>query len=200
MNSEKIIFASQNIHKLQEATDILRSLQEPLDITPLPASFNSQTLPETGKSLEENSLQKATYVHHALQCPCIADDSGLFVDALGGEPGIYSARYAGPHATDAQNLHKLLGKMENIPNRSCEFRCVVTYIDTHSHSFQFVGKVAGRLTTASSGIHGFGYDPIFVPEGFSETLAQLPSEIKNKLSHRYRALHAWAQFLIQHSR
>ena len=185
------ILATRNAHKVEELQALLgsRVCLQSLDGLDLPAE-----LPETGRTLEENSAQKARFVWEHTQIPCLADDSGLEVAALGGAPGVDSAHYSG-RRDDAGNLARVLHELQTRPDRTARFRCVLSLYDGHVvHSFE--GSCPGHMAEAPAGDHGFGYDPAFVPEGYTQTFGQLPAEVKNALSHRARAaqqLVAWLE-------
>ena len=190
----KIIFATSNQGKLREAAEILGPAYEiisPADLGIL------EDIPETGDTFRANSLQKAQYIWKKTGMDCIADDSGLEVDALGGAPGIYSARYAGEgHDFDA-NIVKLLRELRGVPvaQRTARFRCVVTLLQGGEPVF-FDGRMEGRIATRRSGHGGFGYDPVFIPDAFPDrTVAVLGEEVKNSISHRGMALRAMADYL-----
>lgn len=153
---------------------------------------------ETGDSLEENSHIKAQYVFDKKGLPVFADDSGLVVKALNGEPGVYSARYAGPEKDDEKNMNLLLDRLESHMDRSAEFQTVITYISPEGAFIQFKGAIEGTITNEKKGLNGFGYDPIFQPRGYDETFAELPQEEKNKISHRAKALKKLLDHLQKH--
>ncbi len=157
----------------------------------------SEPIPEDFDTLEANSLQKASFIFHALEgrWATVSDDTGLEVDYLGGAPGAFSARYAGPGCSFADNVAKLLGALEGVKHRSARFRTVITLIEPSGEARQFEGSVAGEILTAPSGGEGFGYDPIFRPLGYNSTFAQMPLEQKNQLSHRGRAIRALVDYL-----
>lgn len=193
MNATKIIFATGNRGKLREAEEILGEGFELLT----PADFGiTEDIPETGSTLEENSLQKAEYLHARLGCDCFADDTGLEVDALGGAPGVYTARYAGESKDFNMNMDKVLSELEGQENRRARFRSVVTLIlDGQVH--QFEGTMEGTIARQKSGKGGFGYDPIFIPDEYPGlTAADITEEQKNEISHRGKALRAMAAFLF----
>ena len=153
-----------------------------------------EELPETGETLEANSAQKAQWVWDNYGVACFADDTGLEVEALGGEPGVYSARYAGPQRSSEDNMQLLLQKLQGKQNREARFRTVLTYIFAEGQQ-QFEGEVRGSIIDEPKGEKGFGYDPVFVPEGHSRTFAQMQLEEKNTMSHRGRAMKKLVQFL-----
>ena len=186
----KLVFATNNAHKLEEVRAILGNDYEVLSL----ADINlHEDIPETAGTLEGNALQKAQYVKQHYGIDCFADDTGLEVDALNGEPGVYSARYAGEGHDSEANMSKLLLKMNKKRNRKARFRTIVALIQGEDiHLFE--GIVNGTIIKERKGKGGFGYDPIFVPEGYSQTLAEIGEE-KNKISHRARAIAKLADFL-----
>lgn len=183
----KIVLATRNRHKIEEIKTILGDL--PFEIVTLNDFPHCPELPEEGHTLEENSLMKALAVHRLTTLPSLADDSGLEVFYLRGRPGVRSARYAGENVTDEENNEKLLQEMRGVAprRRSAQFRAVLTLV---GERFQETteGVCRGRLAESPRGTNGFGYDPIFLPEGFVRTYAELSSEEKNKISHRAKAL------------
>lgn len=189
----KIVFATNNQHKLQEIRDILGSDYEVVSLKEIGCDVD---IPETGNTLEENALQKAQYVYDHYHLSCFADDTGLEVEALGGAPGVYSARYAGDAHNSEANMKKLLKDMEGIENRKAQFRTVfVLIIDGKEHLFE--GIVKGEITKNRKGASGFGYDPIFIPEGYTQTFAEMGNELKNKISHRALATNKLCKFLMR---
>lgn len=182
----KIVFATNNKHKLSEIRDILGNEIEVLSLDEIDCHAD---IPETSDTLEGNALQKAHYVYDNYHISCFADDTGLEVDALGGEPGIYSARYAGNNHDSEANMTKLLAKLGDNKNRKARFRTVIALILDGKNVEEkiFEGIVEGSIIKERRGGEGFGYDPIFQPEGYNHTFAELGSDIKNKISHRARA-------------
>lgn len=182
----KIVFATNNKHKLSEIRDILGNEIEILSLDEIDCHAD---IPETSDTLEGNALQKAHYVYDNYHISCFADDTGLEVDALGGEPGIYSARYAGNNHDSEANMTKLLAKLGDNKNRKARFRTVIALILDGKNVEEkiFEGIVEGSIIKERRGGEGFGYDPIFQPEGYNHTFAELGSDIKNKISHRARA-------------
>ena len=182
----KIVFATNNKHKLSEIRDILGNEIEVLSLDEIDCHAD---IPETSDTLEGNALQKAHYVYDNYHMSCFADDTGLEVDALGGEPGIYSARYAGNNHDSEANMTKLLAKLGDNKNRKARFRTVIALILDGKNVEEkiFEGIVEGSIIKERRGGEGFGYDPIFQPEGYNHTFAELGSDIKNKISHRARA-------------
>ncbi len=191
-NKRTLVFATNNQHKIEEVKNILG---EKYDVRSLADIGCSMDIPETGDTFEENALQKAHFVKKFFGFDCFADDSGLEVDSLGGAPGVRSARYASEegHDSDANNA-KLLKEMEGVENRRADFKTVIAFVtDTKDEVFE--GQVNGKILTEKRGSHGFGYDPLFVPDGYDQTFAEMGSEEKNKISHRSRALKKFVEFL-----
>ena len=188
----KIVFATNNKHKLEEIKDILG---KDFEIVSLAEIGCHEDIPETGLTLEENARQKSTYIVEHYNHDCFADDTGLEVDALNGEPGVHSARYAEGTDHDSEaNMRKLLSKMSNVKDRTARFRTVISLI-INGVEHQFEGCVEGRIATEKHGKEGFGYDPIFIPEGYNKSFAELGEEVKNQISHRARAVKKLAEYL-----
>ena len=188
----KIVFATNNKHKLEEIKDILG---KDFEIVSLDEIGCHEDIPETGLTLEENARQKSSYVVEHYGQNCFADDTGLEVDALNGEPGVHSARYAEGTDHDSEaNMRKLLSKMSNVKDRTARFRTVISLI-INGVEHQFEGRVEGRIATEKHGKEGFGYDPIFIPEGYDKSFAELGEEVKNQISHRARAVKKLAEYL-----
>ena len=186
-----IYLATQNSHKVDEIKDLLGDL---FDIRTVYELGLVEDIPETGQTLHENSFQKASYIAERYQVTCLSDDSGLEVAALGGAPGVYCARYAGEPKNDLANLQKLLREMEGQANRSARFVTVLTF--HHQGQFeQFGGEVLGEITKEPRGDQGFGYDPVFQPQGHTRTFAEMSMAEKNQLAHRARALQKFKAFL-----
>jgi XTP/dITP diphosphohydrolase len=186
-----IYLATQNSHKVDEIKDLLGDL---FDIRTVYELGLVEDIPETSQTLHENSFQKASYIAERYQVTCLSDDSGLEVAALGGAPGVYSARYAGEPKNDLANLQKLLREMEGQANRSARFVTVLTF--HHQGQFeQFEGEVLGEITKEPRGDQGFGYDPVFQPQGHTRTFAEMSMADKNQLAHRARALQKFKAFL-----
>jgi XTP/dITP diphosphohydrolase len=193
----KLVIATRNAHKLEEIHDIFDFAN--LDVL---SAFDFPDIPdvvEDGETLEENAKKKAIEIAKATGCWAMADDSGLEVDALNGAPGVYSARYAGEHCSYADNNAKLLEELAGTSNRSARFRTVIALSDPGGSVQTVNGACAGVIIAELRGNNGFGYDPLFVPDGYSETFAELPSDIKNRISHRANALQkahdAWCDLL-----
>ena len=188
----KIVFATNNKHKLEEIKDILG---KDFEIVSLAEIGCHEDIPETGLTLEENARQKSTYIVEHYNHDCFADDTGLEVDALKGEPGVHSARYAEGTDHDSEaNMRKLLSKMSNVKDRTARFRTVISLI-INGVEHQFEGCVEGCIATEKHGKEGFGYDPIFIPEGYDKSFAELGEEVKNQISHRARAVKKLAEYL-----
>jgi XTP/dITP diphosphohydrolase len=215
----EIVFATNNAHKLSEIRAILGDSIKVLSLSDIGCEAD---IPETGTTLEENALQKANYVWQRYHLPCFADDTGLEVEALNGEPGIYSARYAEKEEPAAKshdseaNMRVLLGKLGDQDNRKARFRTVIALIEPANGQTdsangqtaegqttaavqirQFEGIVTGQITRRRSGVGGFGYDPIFQPDGYDQTFAELGSEVKNQISHRARATQKLCEYLTK---
>ena len=201
----KIVFATNNQHKLQEIRDILGSEFEIVSLKDIGCDVD---IPETGNTLEENAMQKAQYVYDHYNLSCFADDTGLEVEALNDEPGVHSARYAEGTDHDSEaNMAKLLRNLEGKDNRKARFRTVIALIQKQDvcpcgctsikKVNRFEGIVDGSIATEKHGTAGFGYDPIFVPEGYDKSFAELGESIKNGISHRARAVAKLAEYLKQ---
>ena len=187
-----LLFATANKHKLQEAREILGSGFNL--ITPASLGFNGD-IPETADTLEGNSRMKASFLWQQFGIPCIADDTGLLVDSLGGRPGVYSARYAGPEADPVKNTSLLLRELTDIDDRKARFITVVTLILSGKDILLFEGTVEGSIAKSAYGSGGFGYDPVFIPLGYDKTLAELTPDEKNKISHRGIAMRKLSDYL-----
>ena len=187
----RICFATNNKNKLIE---IKKKLGEAYDIISLFDLGHTEELAETQDTLEGNSLEKALFIHEKYQINCFADDTGLLVDALDGEPGVNSARYAGSGKSSDDNMNLLLEKLRGHTNRKAKFNTIITLM-INGKAHQFAGEVEGVITNERSGVNGFGYDPIFIPNGWKETFAELDLEEKNKISHRSKAVEKLVDFL-----
>ncbi len=189
----KIIFATGNPGKLREASEVLG---EAFEIVTPTALGITEDIPETGSTLQENSLQKARYLYERTGLPCFADDTGLEVDALGGAPGIHTARYAGPGHDNQANMDKLLAELLHAENRRARFHTVITLILPGGQPRFFEGFCEGAIALRKAGCGGFGYDPVFLPDAYpGRTLAEVSEEEKNAVSHRGNALRALAAWL-----
>lgn len=180
----KLVFATNNKHKLEEVRSILGDRVEVLSLNDINCHDD---IPETAETLQGNALIKARYIYNKYGIDCFADDTGLEVDALNGEPGVYSARYAGEQHCSEDNMNKLLQNLTGKTNRNAQFRTVIALIINGEETL-FDGIVKGTISKEKTGDSGFGYDPIFIPEGHTESFAQMDSKQKNKISHRYRAV------------
>jgi len=187
----KLVFATNNDHKLRELKEILSSEFELLSLNDIGCTDD---IPETGTTLEVNAAQKSFYIWDKYGINCFADDTGLEIEALGNEPGVYSARYAGEGRNATDNMLKVLGKLKNEINRRARFRCVISLI-INGEEKQFEGIVDGKILDEKHGVAGFGYDPIFMPDGFSQSFAEMSAEEKNQVSHRGRAVKKLVDYL-----
>lgn len=188
----KLVFATNNSHKLEEIKAILGDRFEILSLQDIDCH---EDIPETADTLEGNALIKARFVYNRYHLDCFADDTGLEVDALDGAPGVYSARYAGGAGHDSEaNMKKLLHEMEGQTNRKARFRTVIAFIESGQAKL-FEGVVNGYITEKKCGESGFGYDPIFRPDGYQETFAEMGNEEKNKISHRANAVKKLCEYL-----
>ena len=187
----KLVFATNNIHKLSEVKDIVAG---GIQIVSLADIGCAEEIPETAETLEGNAFLKARYVSEKYGYNCFADDTGLEVEELDGAPGVYSARYAGPAHDSQANIRKLLRALDGKTNRKARFRTVIALIldDTE---YLFEGIINGHITESPRGTNGFGYDPVFVPDHYGQTFAELGDVIKNTISHRAKAAHQLADFL-----
>ena len=179
----KLVFATNNRHKLDEVRAIVGDRVEVLSLNDIDCHDD---IPETADTLQGNALIKARHIYTKYGLDCFADDTGLEVDALDGAPGVYSARYAGEKCDSEANMQKLLHELTGKNNRNAQFRTVIALIIKGEEKL-FNGIVKGTITEEKRGDSGFGYDPVFVPEGFSESFAQMSGDMKNSISHRYRA-------------
>ena len=192
----KLVFATNNAHKLAE----VRAILEPeFTIISLDDLNCKDDIPETADTLEGNALLKSTYIHEKFGLDCFADDTGLEIEELGGEPGVYSARYAGEDNNSDNNMRKVLSLLENKTNRKASFRTVIALI-LGEKTLYFSGEIKGDITLHPQGESGFGYDPIFVPEGYQLSFAQLSAGEKNKISHRALAVNKLIDFLKHNSK
>jgi XTP/dITP diphosphohydrolase len=187
----KLVFASNNKNKIAE---IQSMLPESITILSLEDINCFEDIPETADTIEGNAILKADYVTQMYGYDCFADDTGLEVDALNGEPGVYSARYSGEQKNADDNMNKLLKALENNKNRSAQFKTVIT-LNLEGKQYLFTGVAKGEITETKTGTNGFGYDPIFKPENFDKTFAELPLEIKNTIGHRGKAVQQLIDFL-----
>ncbi|KFF05998.1 non-canonical purine NTP diphosphatase [Flavobacterium reichenbachii] len=186
-----LVFASNNKNKIKEIQSIL---PESIKILSLEEIGCHEDIPETADTIEGNAILKANYVTQKYGCDCFADDTGLEVNALNGEPGVYSARYAGLQRNADDNMNKLLDALKDKQDRSAKFKTVIA-LNINGEQHLFTGIAKGEITLSKTGNQGFGYDPIFRPENYSETFAELSLEIKNKIGHRGKATEQLIDFL-----
>jgi XTP/dITP diphosphohydrolase len=188
---KEIVFATNNRHKLEEVQHLLEGEYLVRGLSDL--GF-SDDIPEPYHTLEENAAAKAKYICNCFNIPCFADDTGLEVESLHGEPGVLSARYAGEEKDSEANMEKLLIRLKGHDNRKARFRTVIAYVSADEHKL-FEGTVEGHILEEKRGRMGFGYDPLFLPDGYTLTFAEMPLAEKNKLSHRARAMSEFINFL-----
>lgn len=191
----RVIVATRNAHKVEE----IRAILGDCEILDLSAVENPPEVEETGTTFVENATLKAEAISALTDALVLADDSGLEVDALGGDPGVYSSRYAGEDGNDALNNEKLLAELEGQEDRRARFRCVIVLARNGRALADFSGAVEGRILSKSRGVEGFGYDPLFAPEGYEDSFAELGEEIKNGMSHRANALAGVVEWLSRPS-
>lgn len=189
---KELVFATNNAHKLQEAREMLEGKIHILSLTDIGCH---DEIPETADTLQGNALIKARYIKNRYGYDCFADDTGLLVVQLGGRPGVYSARYAGEECNPEKNMQKLLHELEGKSDRRASFVTIVALIEGDEEKI-FKGEVKGHILTEKQGSEGFGYDPLFVPEGYNESFAQLGNETKNHISHRARAMQKMKEYLL----
>jgi XTP/dITP diphosphohydrolase len=187
----KLVFASNNLNKIKEIQSILNGSIQLLSLEDIGCH---EEIPETADTIEGNAVLKANYVTQKYGYDCFADDTGLEVASLNGEPGVYSARYAGEQRNADDNMNKLLIALKDKSDRSAQFKTVIA-LNLNGEQHLFTGLAKGEITFSKAGNHGFGYDPIFQPENYSETFAELSSDIKNKISHRAKATQQLIDFL-----
>ena len=191
----QLLAATGNQHKVEEFRSLLGDLTSRVNVIPMSTIPNFPALVEDGKTFEENAKRKAEQASAYADMAAFADDSGLEVEALNGAPGIYSARYAGEGATDAQRIEKLLNEMKGKTNRKARFVCVIAIAYRGDEVISFRGEVHGRIAEAPSGTSGFGYDPVFIPDGYDKSFGELGPEIKDTISHRAAAMKQAADFI-----
>ncbi len=189
----RIVFATNNHHKLEEIRKITGERYQILSLRDINCN---EEIEETGNTLEENAIIKARYIKERYGLNCFADDTGLEVAALNGEPGVHSSRYAGDTCDPIDNMNKLISALKDIDNRSAQFRTVIALI-IDNKEYLFDGVVKGKIIDAKRGDAGFGYDPIFVPVGYNKTFAELGNDLKNRISHRAIATEKLVSFLLQ---
>ena len=191
----KLVFATNNRHKLDEVRKIISGYTEIISLSDIDCH---EDIPETADTLEGNALQKARYIKEHFGYDCFADDTGLEVEALDNAPGVYSARYAGPGHDSEANMNKLLHEMENKENRKARFRTVIALI-LNGKEYLFEGVVNGTIINEKRGGSGFGYDPIFIPNTYSQTFTEMCNDIKNQISHRAEAVKKLTAFLSDYT-
>ncbi len=182
--NRKLVFATNNRHKLEEIRDVTGNRVELLSLSEL--GFSGE-IPEEADTLEGNAAQKAFHIYDRYRVNCFADDTGLEIDSLNGAPGVYSARYAGEKCTFDDNINKVLHLLEGIRERKARFRTVIALVED-GNLLTFEGMIPGVITTARKGTGGFGYDPVFMPDGFDRTFAEMTMAEKNRISHRALAV------------
>jgi XTP/dITP diphosphohydrolase len=191
MKRTKLVFATNNQHKLREIREIAGNDFEIMSLGDV--GFTGD-IPETEDTLEGNARQKANFVFGKIKINCFADDTGLEIDAMDGRPGVYSARYAGEGCSFDDNINKILEELEGVGNRKAKFRCVICLL-LNGDEYLFEGRIDGSITTERKGNTGFGYDPVFVPNGYQQTFAEMPPYLKNGVSHRGRAMGKMMKFI-----
>lgn len=187
----QLICATHNKNKIKEIIELIPSSYNLKSLSDIGCS---NEIPETGETMNENALIKAQFVSDNYKVNCFADDSGLEAEALNGAPGVFSARYAGEPKNDLNNIHKLLSELKGKSNRNAQFRTVIALILNRKNYF-FEGIIKGKITNEMMGNNGFGYDPVFIPDGYEKTFAQMDLETKNKISHRAIAVQKLVEFL-----
>ncbi len=193
--TREILFASNNQHKVEEVRKLIPKGYSLLGLQDI---HWTQEIPEPFHTYEDNAKAKAFFVFDKTGLSCFADDSGLEIDALDSRPGVFSARYAGVDRNPGDNIQKILTELEGITNRKARFISCIAFIDDHKQMNVFSGKVEGKISSTPMGTGGFGYDPVFIPDGFDQTFGQLPEEIKNRISHRALAMQQFMSYLTSH--
>ncbi len=188
---KSLVFSTNNLHKLDEVKAVFGNKCRILSLKDIGLDID---IPENGRTLEENALIKARFIWESEQTDCFADDTGLEVEALDNAPGVYSARYAGENKSSEDNIQKLLCELQEKENRSARFRTVIAAV-LNGKEYLFEGIVNGVISDIPKGESGFGYDPVFVPAGYNKSFAELGDDIKNKISHRAKAVETFADFL-----
>ena len=191
----KIVFATNNQHKLEEIKNLLGNH---FDILSLKDIDFHEEIPEDHETLEENALQKANHIYKLYKIPCFADDTGLEIEALNGDPGVYSARYAGPQKSAEDNMNKVIKELIDVDNRNARFRSVIALI-IDDKEYLFEGIVNGQMLREKKGVKGFGYDPIFKPNTYDVSFAEMGMDEKNKISHRGLAVQKLVEFLKKYT-
>ena len=191
-----LCFATNNKHKLEEVRHVIKDFK----ILSLEEIGCFEELPETRDTLEGNSIQKAEFVFERFHVPCFADDTGLEVDALNGAPGVYSARYAGPQRDSEDNIDLLLANLRDIEHAEARFRTIISLVGLEPHPLLFEGTIPGTIAKERRGLSGFGYDPVFLPDGYTKTFAEMALSEKNELSHRAIAVQKLQVYLRSYLR
>jgi len=186
-----LLFATNNLHKLEE---IRNALGTGFSVRSLKEAGIHEEIPESSNTLEGNAILKAQFIHEKYGENCFADDTGLEVDAINKKPGVFSSRYAGPECDPVKNMQKLLGELRDVTHRHARFRTIIVYFESH-HRYLFEGTIEGNIAYSQKGNRGFGYDPLFIPEGFNKTFAEMTLSEKNSISHRSIALNKFIKFL-----
>ncbi|MCL6103085.1 MAG: non-canonical purine NTP diphosphatase [Bacteroidetes bacterium] len=189
----QLVFATNNAHKLRELGEILKGEFTLFSLNDISCTDD---IPETGDTLEANASQKSRYIWDRYQLDCFSDDTGLEIAALNNEPGVHSARYAGEGKNSEDNIEKVLSKLSGENNRKACFRCVISLI-IRGNEYLFEGQVDGEILPERKGISGFGYDPIFLPDGYTQSFAEMNADLKNSISHRGRAVQKLVRFLLE---
>ncbi len=189
----QLVFATNNAHKLRELGEILKGEFTLFSLNDISCTDD---IPETGDTLEANASQKSRYIWDRYQLDCFSDDTGLEIAALNNEPGVHSARYAGEGRNSEDNIEKVLSKLSGENNRKACFRCVISLI-IRGNEYLFEGQVDGEILPERKGISGFGYDPIFLPDGYTQSFAEMNADLKNSISHRGRAVQKLVRFLLE---
>jgi XTP/dITP diphosphohydrolase len=191
MRNIQLVFATNNQHKLKEIREIIGNDFEVMSLGDI--GFEGD-IPETEDTLEGNARQKTRFISEKTKMNCFADDTGLEIDSLDGRPGVYSARYAGEGCSFEDNINKILEELDGVENRKAKFRCVICLM-VDGEEFLFEGRIDGTITKERKGDDGFGYDPVFIPNGYHQTFAEMPPYLKNGISHRGRAMMKMARFI-----
>ena len=189
----ELVFATHNVHKFKEVSLLMPEQYKLLSLDDIGCN---EDIPETGSTLEANALLKANHVFKKYGYPCFADDTGLLVDALNGQPGVLSARYAGDQKNSLENIEKVLTNLKGHANKKARFETVIA-LKMNTYTKIFKGKVSGKIISENRGTAGFGYDPIFQPDAYELTFAEMPLELKNKISHRAMALNLLTTYLAE---
>ncbi len=189
----QLVFATNNAHKLRELGEILKGEFTLFSLNDISCTDD---IPETGDTLEANASQKSRYIWDRYQLDCFSDDTGLEIAALNNEPGVHSARYAGEGKNSEDNIEKVLSKLSGENNRKACFRCVISLI-IRGNEYLFEGQVDGEILPERKGVSGFGYDPIFLPDGYTQSFAEMNADLKNSISHRGRAVQKLVRFLLE---